>query len=510
MRRLLVVIAVVCATLVSGGRSAEAVSYAPSSTAYWVVSSSGGAYGYGDVSYGDMLSHRLAQPVVGGATAPNGAGYWMVASDGGVFAFGSAVFRGSEGGKKLSAPMVGMAADPATGGYWTVGRDGGVFNFAAPFLGSAGVLALVAPVVGMAPTPDGTGYWLVASDGGVFSYGTAGFHGTAALLHLSAPIVGMAPTPDGQGYWLVGADGGVFAYGDAGFYGSAARLHLSTPITGITSTPDGKGYWMVGKDGGVFTFGDAPILGSAFKAMGTGRGVALLATARAHLIPPNSTGYDVSEWQCPAFRGGTLPTGAHSFAVVQVSGGAIDAYQPAGCYQQEAVWAGPDMMAYIFMSPLPSPGAAKSMSGPAGNCAASNLTCQYYNYGYNWAASWVSFAASEGTHPAMWWLDVETKAGWSQTTAAQALNATEIQGALDGLRADGEVPGIYATNYQWNLITGSRLNAPGIALWMAGATGLGQAAAFCSGNYSYDYQAFAGGRIIMAQWVTNYDQGGIL
>ena len=202
-------------------------------------------------------------PVVAMAATPDGGGYWVLSSDGGVFAYGDARFSGSAGSLHLNAPIVGMAATPDGTGYWLVARDGGVFAYGdARFSGSAGSLHLNAPIVGMAATPDGTGYWLVARDGGVFAYGDARFSGSAGSLHLNAPVVAMAATPDGGGYWLVAADGGVFTYGDARFSGSAGSLHLNAPIVGMAATPDGTGYWLVAADGGVFTYGSAPYLGS--------------------------------------------------------------------------------------------------------------------------------------------------------------------------------------------------------------------------------------------------------
>jgi hypothetical protein len=101
---------------------------------------------------------------------------------------------------------------------------------------------------------------------------------------------------------------------------------------------------------------------------------------------------------------------------------------------------------------------------------------------------------------------VETSGGWSQTSTAQAYNSQEIMGAINGLRAASQVPGIYSDNYQWELITGGHVSAPGIPLWMAGAASQSQAEAFCAGNYNYDYEAFSGGKVVMAQWVGQYDE----
>ena len=156
------------------------------------------------------------------AATPDGGGYWVASSTGGVYPFGDAHSYGSMAGTALNAPVVGMAATPSGQGYWLVASDGGIFSFGnASFFGSTGGLRLNAPIVGMAATPTGRGYWLVAADGGIFSYGDASFFGSTGSIQLNEPIDGMAAGPGGGGYWLVAADGGIFNFGSAAFDGSA-------------------------------------------------------------------------------------------------------------------------------------------------------------------------------------------------------------------------------------------------------------------------------------------------
>jgi hypothetical protein len=70
---------------------------------------------------------------------PDGKGYWVATSTGGVYSFGDAGFDGSMSGRALNAPIVGMAATPSGDGYWLVASDGGIFSFGdAGFFGSAG------------------------------------------------------------------------------------------------------------------------------------------------------------------------------------------------------------------------------------------------------------------------------------------------------------------------------------------------------------------------------------
>ena len=249
----------------SGTARAVAMAATPDGGGYWVASSTGGVYAFGDArSYGSMGGAALNAPIVGMAATPSGAGYWLVASDGGIFSFGDASFWGSTGAMHLNAPIVGMAATPSGHGYWLVASDGGIFSYGdATFYGSTGAMHLNAPVVGMAATPSGHGYWLVATDGGVFSYGDAAFHGSTGGIRLNQPMVGMAATPSGAGYWLVASDGGIFSYGDATFHGSTGAIHLNQPIDGMAPGPGAAGYWLVAADGGIFNFGSAAFDGSA-------------------------------------------------------------------------------------------------------------------------------------------------------------------------------------------------------------------------------------------------------
>ncbi len=245
--------------------SAVAIARTPDGGGYWVASSTGSVYPFGDAhSYGSITGLALNAPIVAMAATPDGGGYWLLGSDGGIFSFGDATFWGSTGALRLNAPIVGMAPTPTGHGYWLVASDGGIFSFGdAQFWGSTGALRLNAPVVGMDPTPTGHGYWLVASDGGIFSFGDATFRGSTGALRLNEPVVAMTATPSGNGYWLVASDGGIFSFGDATFWGSTGALRLNAPIVGMTATPGGDGYWLVASDGGTFTFGSATFDGSA-------------------------------------------------------------------------------------------------------------------------------------------------------------------------------------------------------------------------------------------------------
>jgi hypothetical protein len=471
---------------------------------YWIMASDGGVYHYNTTSFGQLRGYPLNRPIVSGTATPGGLGYWMVASDGGIFQFGDAGFFGSTGAIHLNQPIVGMAPTHDGKGYWLVAADGGIFQFGdAHFYGSTGNIHLNKPIVGMAPTHDGKGYWLVAADGGIFQFGDAHFYGSTGDIHLNQPIVGMSASPTGKGYWLVASDGGIFQFGDAHFYGSTGAVHLNKPIVGMAA--DGSaGYWLVASDGGLFEFGHAPYLGSTGADPGPAPVVAMAATPVGYPFPPGGIGYDVSLYQC----GRSLPAN-HAFAIVQVSGGAINSPQPNPCYVQEANWAGLNRSAYIFMNSLPSPAPPESLSGPAGTCNG-NVGCQSYNFGWHWAVHWVDYSRSVRVDPPLWWLDVEVaRSGtdYGMLVGRTASNDSVIAGAIAGLRASGVVAGIYSTSYQWGLITGSTPNYPGIPLWIPGAqaqTGPGYSATNYCASPTYGPR-FAGGVAVLVQfgWGTN-------
>ncbi|HEX3794830.1 MAG TPA: L,D-transpeptidase family protein [Acidimicrobiales bacterium] len=247
------------------GNHAVAMARTPDNGGYWIASSEGGVYAFGDAhDDGSLAGTALNAPIVTMAATPDGGGYWLVGSDGGIFTFGDAHFYGSTGARRLNQPIVAMSPTPDGGGYWLVASDGGVFSFGdAAFHGSTGALRLNRPIVAVAPTPDGGGYWLVASDGGVFSFGDASFFGSTGAIRLNQPIVGLASTGDGRGYWLVASDGGIFTFGDAGYFGSTGGTHLNAPIIAMAVVTGGNGYWLTASDGGVFTFGGASFHGSA-------------------------------------------------------------------------------------------------------------------------------------------------------------------------------------------------------------------------------------------------------
>jgi hypothetical protein len=453
--------------------------------AYWLAARDGGVFSLGLARfYGSAGGIRLNSPVVGMAATPDGGGYWLVAADGGIFSYGNAGFFGSTGAMRLNAPIVGMAPTASGAGYWLVASDGGIFSFGdAAFFGSTGGMRLNKPVVGMAATADGRGYWLVASDGGIFAFGDAGFLGSTGGTRLNQPVVGMAASPDGDGYWLVASDGGIFAFGHAAFFGSTGGIKLNKPVVGMTASVAGGGYWLVASDGGIFAFGDAPYRGSMGGARLNAPVVGMARTWSVNPYPPGGLGFDISWPQC----GGSYPPSAPSIAIVGVNGGRPFTHNP--CFSSELAWAGPAVSLYVNTD-FPDSGRPEAMAGPAGNCAADDMSCQAYNFGYNAATDAYTFATGNGARAQMWWLDVETKNDWPADTT---LNARAVAGYIAGLQAAGVSVGIYGTGFQWNKIAGSY--APGLPIWVAGAQSQSQAPGFCD-----PAKYFAGGIAWLAQY----------
>jgi hypothetical protein len=490
--RIVVALACVLAVtvaVVAGGHLRKAAA-TPLVPAYWLVASDGGVFSFGGAPfYGSMGGHPLNQPIVGMAATPDEGGYWEVAADGGIFSFGDAQFYGSMGGHPLNKPVVGMAATADGGGYWEVASDGGIFSFGdAQFYGSMGGHPLNKPVVGMAAVPGGGGYWEVASDGGIFSFGDAQFYGSMGGHPLNQPIVGMAATPDGGGYWEVAADGGIFSFGNAQFYGSLGGIPQRYPVVAMATASTG-GYWFANANGGVTALGDATYWGSAPQVlnapvvgMAAGRGTGVFA---ASAFPSGSYGYDVSNWQCV----GGLPPDPHTIGVVEVNGASFGGANP--CLATEAAWAGAGLNLYTFLTY----GTQGTSGDPSCAVLAVPSAC---NYGFAAAQDAFSEAAAAGADTAVpWWLDVEAPSLWSTNLAA---NASLVQGAIEGLHAEGlNSVGVYASPGVWNSIVGDY--QPAVPYWMASWQYPGGPASLCSqGTSAYPNDQLPTGPVQLVQY----------
>ena len=84
-------------------------------------------------------------------TTPTGNGYWIASSTGGIFTFGDAKYYGSAPGSGISTRLGGMTATPTGKGYWMVGNDGRTMAFGdARNWGSSAALANRTIITGIA------------------------------------------------------------------------------------------------------------------------------------------------------------------------------------------------------------------------------------------------------------------------------------------------------------------------------------------------------------------------
>jgi hypothetical protein len=221
-------------------------------------------------------------------------------------------------------------------------------------------------------------------------------------------------------------------------------------------------------------------------------------------------GFDISWPQC----GGSYPTPGFDVAIVGVTGGHGFSGNP--CLASESMWsqqASLPSSLYVNID-LPSTAPSQGATGPAGRCAATDVSCFAYNYGFNNSQYAVNYANAQGVDAHVWWLDVETNNNWQttsrvastyrtvapatpQTPAAYtyrtAANARAIAGAIAGLAASNKVVGTYSTGYQWNLIAGTY--APQVPVWYATADSVSRAPLYCTQSHS-----FTGGPIWLVQY----------
>lgn len=199
-----------------------------------------------------------------------------------------------------------------------------------------------------------------------------------------------------------------------------------------------------------------------------------------------SAGYDISWPQC----GLPLP-GQHRVGVVGVNGGKPDTRNP--CLHEEYNWAlSQPQKTHRLSTPALYMNLAygERRTGPR-SCEKWDLSCQAYNYGSAAAADALTYARGTGAYSDLWWLDVETGNSWSDRTD---LNATVVQGAIDRLKQGGVLVGIYSTQRQWGMITGSDFD-PKLPVWVAGANNAAEAPGYCRPD-----QAFGGGTVWLVQF----------
>jgi hypothetical protein len=222
---------------------------------------------------------------------------------------------------------------------------------------------------------------------------------------------------------------------------------------------------------------------------------ASFATQVLAVSPPTyvagSTGVDVS-W--PTGNCYAAPQFIRSWAIVGVNDG-LD-FRGNPCLRSEAARF-PNASLYVNTGYASSANGHIFPSFPE-HCVHSDKECLAYNYGYNAGKYAVTYAASQGVHAAMWWLDVETDNSWSNNILYNRASLEGETAAIQRYTLIGHV-GIYSYPGQWVAIMGDWHN--GLPNWVA--TGTDQrsvAIAWCSG------QNFTGGPTWLTQYTLKLDQ----
>lgn len=228
----------------------------------------------------------------------------------------------------------------------------------------------------------------------------------------------------------------------------------------------------------------------------------------------STVGYDISYPQCNS----TFPS-TPAFGVVGVNDGKPFSANPCigtGDGPSQLQWAGMNAQLYANTA---DPGPALSTHWPNGqsspqqcntasNPGSDTAECAY-DYGWNAAADsyqdavsayislgWAPAGATRTPVANAWWLDVESANSWSSNVT---FNVDELQGEVDYLKSVGAASvGFYATQSDWQSVTGSTSNFAAYKSWIPGASTLSQAQANCSGS------GVTGGGIALAQ----YPSGG--
>lgn len=238
-------------------------------------------------------------------------------------------------------------------------------------------------------------------------------------------------------------------------------------------------------------------------------------------------GIDISWPQC----GKRLPNDP-AFVVVGVNGGLATTTNPcladqlryANTKATGAIASQPKVQLYVNTA---NPGGIGTESWPSDNidpngnisptpygeiCDNSDSLACAYQYGWNRAVEDISIRflpaatlSGVNSNPAnyIWWLDVELDNTWKegQTTFDYQSNVAVLEGMTDYFESKGIEVGLYATAYQWGIITGNSI-APESSLtgqknWRPGGASLSTAKEACKAA-----PLTAGGSVIMTQYIS--------
>jgi len=208
------------------------------------VSSQGHTYAWNSQSFGGNPT-GYGTRISDAAGTRNAAGYWMVSTSGHIYAYGNARHLGGSP-TNFGSEIVAMSKMPNDDGYAMVSDTGNVYAYgSARHLGGSPT-GYSGKFVDIEMTPNGDGYWLLTSAGQVYSYGTARHLGNAT--NFQRAIVAMTRTNDGQGYLLLSKTGQVYAFGNAVWRGNPSGF--GGEIADISYRRDGvHGYIVISTAG---------------------------------------------------------------------------------------------------------------------------------------------------------------------------------------------------------------------------------------------------------------------
>ncbi|MFI6925876.1 M23 family metallopeptidase [Nonomuraea spiralis] len=225
---------------------------------YTDVSSTGQVYAWNGGYYGGSPTGYTGR-FVDAKVASGGGGYWLLTSAGQIYAYGNAPYKGGSPTGYLQE-IVAMAAMPDNQGYVMMSAGGQIYAYGTAAYRGGSPAGYSGRFVDVEMTPDGGGYWLLTSTGQVYSYGNAQYWGGSPAGY-SRAIVAMSPTRDGQGYVLVSKAGEIYAYGNAQYIGGSPS-GIPGEISDVSYRTDGTpGYVMISTTGAHYAY-NTPWLGN--------------------------------------------------------------------------------------------------------------------------------------------------------------------------------------------------------------------------------------------------------
>jgi hypothetical protein len=140
---------------------------------------------WADAPMRGSVTGKLASPVVGIAADPSTSGYWVVTSSGKAYAF----HAGKYAAQKITSKVTAIGTDQLREGYWLVASTGKVYSFHVPSAGSMPNGNGSGTVIGIAADRTTGGYWL-ATVTGIVAGLSAVWHGDHPGQSSKNPVIG--------------------------------------------------------------------------------------------------------------------------------------------------------------------------------------------------------------------------------------------------------------------------------------------------------------------------------